>query len=66
MIPLTHSAKIDRVDSNIKDMVVLHVQEENYWSTLTFKRGVANLPKLFKFRQKPKDQVYEKGQVKSK
>ena len=30
MIPLTHSAKIDRVDSNIKDMVVLHVQEENY------------------------------------
>ena len=39
----THPAKkIDQVDSENKDMgVVLHVQEEVYQSTLTFRRRVA-------------------------
>ena len=42
MTPLTHPAKkIDQVDSKIKDIgVVLHVQEEVYQSTLTFRRRV--------------------------
>ncbi len=43
MIPLTHPAKkMDQMDSEIKDVkVVLHVQEEVYQSTLTFRRRVA-------------------------
>ena len=42
MTPLTHPAKkIDQVDSEIKDMIVLYVQEEVYQSTLTFRRRVA-------------------------
>ena len=43
MIPLTHPAKkMDQVDSEIKDVgVVLHVQEEVYQLTLTFRRRVA-------------------------
>ena len=42
MTPLTHPAKkIDQVDSEIKDMIVLYVQEEVYQSTLTFGRRVA-------------------------
>ena len=43
MAPLAHPAqKIDQVDSKIKDVgVVLHVQEEVYQSTLTFRRKVA-------------------------
>ena len=44
MTPLTQLAKkIDQVDSIIKQGhgVVLHVQEEVYQSTLTFRRRVA-------------------------
>ena len=43
MIPLIHQAKkSDQVDSEIKDVgEVLHVEEEVYQSTLTFRRRVA-------------------------
>ena len=48
MTPLTHSAKkIDQVDSEIKDVgVVLHVQEEIYQTTLTFRRTAELCPEL--------------------
>ena len=42
MIPLIHPAKkIDQVDSEIKDVgIVLHVQEEVYQLTLTFRSRI--------------------------
>ena len=42
MTPLTHPAKkIYQVDSEIKDVgVVLHVQDEVYQSTQTFRRRI--------------------------
>ena len=47
--------KIDQVDSKIKDVgVVLHVQEEVYQSTLTFRRRVAGYQEWFPWSLKPK------------